>query len=114
ADIETGDPLELEGFTPDLVMVYVGDPERPDFARVVEIVERHASRGAQVLVNLSDNGRPSRHDAIAQRMALWGESFAGRVKLMTFATEAERRPGLQAVADAGLAVPIPKTLVYED
>ena len=33
---------------------------------------------------------------------------------MTFATEAERRPGLQAVADAGLAVPIPKTLVYED
>lgn len=114
ADIETGDPMGLEGYKPDLVMVYVGDPERPDFAQVIEIVEAHAARGAKVLVNLSDNARPSRHEAIVDRMRIWGDMYPGRIQLMTFATEAGRRPGLQGLSDAGLVVAIPKTLVYED
>lgn len=112
ADIETGDPLGLEGFIPDLVMVYVGDPERPDFAKVIEIVETHASRGARVLVNLSDNGRQTRHEAIVQRMRIWGERFRGRVRLMAFAAEAAREPSLVELQE--LVVPIPKTLVFED
>ncbi|MCH1884302.1 FkbM family methyltransferase [Agrococcus sp. ARC_14] len=114
ADIETGDPMGLEGYKPDLVMVYVGDPERPDFARVIEIVESHAAQGRKVLVNLSDNARPTRHDAIVERMRIWGSKFPGRIKMMTFSAEAGRRPGLQEVSDNGLVVPIPKTLVYED
>lgn len=114
ADIETGDPLNLEGYQPDLVMVYVGDPERPDFAQVIEIVEAHASRGAKVLVNLSDNARTSRQQAIVDRMRIWDDQFGDRIKLMTFAPEAGRRPGLQTLSDADLVVSIPKTLVYED
>lgn len=114
ADIETGDPIGLGGRKPDIVIVYVGDPERPDFAQVVEIVEHHARRGSCVLVNLSDNGRSSRHEAILDRIQLWGREFGGRVRLMAFAAEAGRRPGIEQLSRAGLVVPIPKTLVYED
>lgn len=109
-DIQTGDPIGQEGFSPDLVMVYVGDPDRPDFRRVVEIVEHHALKGVPVLVNLSDNGKPARLDAIREQLRLWKARFRGLVRMMVFTSEVKNRPQFADIQD--MIVTLPKTMTY--
>ncbi|MFI7481960.1 FkbM family methyltransferase [Kocuria sp. M1R5S2] len=111
-DIETGDPQDLHGFKPHVVMIYVGDPERPDFARVEALLEHHASLGRAVTINLSINGKESRYEAIRTKMLAWERRFPGLVTMMVFSEAIFEVPQLQAIRH--LLVPIPKTLHYPD
>mgnify|MGYP002711914506 CR=1 FL=1 len=111
-DIETGDPIGLSGNDADLAIVYVGDPNRPDFAKVESIVEHHAASGKKVLVNFSINGVGDRNRSIAQKMNVWRESFGKRVRLMVFTESAHLIDGLESVRD--LMVVLPKTISLPD
>lgn len=110
-DLETGDPKGLNGQHADIVMIYPGDPERPDFAEVIKLVDIHASQGRAVLVNLSLNGRTSRKRFICEQMTEWRALYGTRVGAMVFSDRVEDDPLLASVAD--LLVAIPKTLSYE-
>lgn len=107
-DIETGDPVGLGGSRPDIVLVYVGDPERPDFASVEQVVSHHAGVGRPVLVNLSMQGMDGRSGFIVERMRRWEVEFPGLVHLMVFTAAAGSMPGLHAIRDQ--VVPVGKTL----
>lgn len=109
-DIETGDPRGLGGARPDVVMIYVGDPDRPDFARVVDLVAHHAELGRMVVINLSVQGRPERARRIADVMRAWRVQFSGRVHLMVFTTAARDLPEFAGLRDS--IIEIPKTLTY--
>ncbi|MGE8279987.1 MAG: FkbM family methyltransferase [Stenotrophomonas sp.] len=110
-DLETGDPRGLNGQDADIVMIYPGDPERPDFAEVIKLVDIHASQGRAVLVNLSLNGRLSRKRFICEQMTEWRKLYGTRVGAMVFSDRVGDDPLLASVAD--LLVAIPKTLSYE-
>lgn len=109
ADIETGDPENLGGAEVSVVMIYVGDPERPDFARVEHLVELHAGRGRVIVINLSVNGKSSRNKHIRQKLLEWEAKFSQRVLLMVFTEAMLEHPELGDVKH--LMVPIPKTLL---
>lgn len=111
-DLEMDDPRTLNGCDADIVMIYPGDPERPDFKDVLELVDHHARLGRSVVVNLSLNGRPERKRFIVGQMSHWRALYGGRVGLMTFGDRVEDDPALAPVAD--MIVAIPKTLSYED
>src|SRR5699024_2549741 len=83
-DIETGDPRNLSGNKADIVMVYVGDPERPDFKNVEEIVALHANAGKQVIVNLSINGMSHRSVMVAEKIKEWDTLWPNQIWLMVF------------------------------
>lgn len=108
-DIETGDPAGLSGATPDIVMIYVGDPERPDFASVEELVGLHASRGRVVVINMSVEGTRRRSDLIVEKMREWDAAYPGLIRLMVFTNAAIHLAGLERISD--LLVTIPKTIV---
>ena len=111
-DLETDDPRSLGGFEADIVMVYPGDPERPDFKDVLSLVDHHALLGRAVLVNLSLNGRATRKQYICEQMAIWRALYGKRVGLMVFGDRVEDDPALAPIADTIVA--IPKTLQYDD
>lgn len=107
-DIDTGDTHGLDGHQPDAVVIYVGDPDRPDYAKVEELVDEHARQGRLVIVNLSIQGRPERSAFIAERIAAWNARHGDAVRLMTFSDIAAHLPGLDEVSDK--TVSMPKTL----
>lgn len=111
-DIETGDPVRLHDQDADIVMVYVGDPERPDFASVEKIVEIHAEAGRKVLVNFSLNGVERRTAQIVSKMNQWRSKHGRSIRLMVFTEAAFTVAGLQPIKD--LMVLIPKTLAMPD
>lgn len=104
------DPIEdLKATTADVVLVYPGDPERPDFRHVEEVIEHHAERGdALVLANLSYNARPSRTDFIVAKFESWGERYGDRVRLLGFTDELASLRGLERISH--LVVALPKTI----
>lgn len=111
-DIETGDPKGLSGRDAEIVLVYVGDPERPDFKNVEEIVRHHAQAGRRVIVNLSYNGKDSRTKFIVDKIREWRKGFGSRVWLMVFTEALQTHPLLSAVRDC--TVTIPKTISLPD
>lgn len=111
-DIETGDPIGLSGKEADIAIVYVGDPNRPDFRKVESIVEHHASQGTTVLVNFSINGVSDRNRSIANKMNDWRTTFGKRIRLMIFTEAAHLIHGLESVRD--LMVVLPKTISLPD
>ncbi|MEO5981147.1 MAG: FkbM family methyltransferase, partial [Pedococcus sp.] len=107
-DIETGDAYNLGGFDPDVAIVYVGDPERPDFADVEKVVLHHADLGRAVIVNLSLQGSAHRHHYITEVMKRWHARNPGQFSLMIFTESARGFPGLAEIEN--LLLPVPKTL----
>lgn len=111
-DIVTGDPKELSGRAADIVMMYVGDPERPDFKQIEALVGHHASKGRKVVVNLSYNGKPTRTSFIIKKMEEWRVSFGKNVFLMVFTEALYEHESLSMIRDR--LVVVPKTLVFPD
>ncbi len=107
-DLETGDPHTLDGHEADLVMIYPGDPERPDFVKVLQLVDEHARAGRAVLVNLSLNNRDTRKRFICDQMLAWRAQYGRRVAMMVFSDRVFDDPELELVRDGIVAVP--KTL----
>lgn len=107
-DLETGDPHTLDGHEAELVMIYPGDPERPDFVKVIQLVDEHARAGRAVLVNLSLNNRSTRKRFICDQMLSWRALYGKRVAMMAFSDRVFDDPELELVRDN--IVPIPKTL----
>ena len=104
-DIETGDPRDLRGSKADIVMVYVGDPERPDFKDVEAIVAHHADEGKKVIVNLSINGITRRSEMVVGKMKEWDARWPGQMWLMVFTQAAFQIPELAPIKDRILLVP---------
>lgn len=109
-DIETGDPHALHGFPAEIVMIYVGDPERPDFNKVESLVDHHAEQGRVVVINLSLNNVPTRYESIVTKMRVWGVKYPGLVRMMVFAQSAMDLPELSQIRH--MLIAIPKTMVY--
>lgn len=109
-DIETGDPRGLHGFLAEIVMIYVGDPERPDFNTVEDLVGHHAEQGRAVVINLSLNNVPRRFDTIVDKMLHWDNEYPGLVRMMVFTQSGVDLPELAPIKHM-LAV-VPKTLVF--
>ncbi|WP_277454736.1 FkbM family methyltransferase [Janibacter sp. DB-40] len=108
ADIETGDPFTLEGADPEIVIIYAGDPDRPDYARAREIAEKHMSEGRVVVINMSLQAVPARTASIVHSMQELDRAHPGKVRLMTFSLGAKHMPGMEPIRD--LILEIPKTL----
>lgn len=111
-DIETGDPKNLSGNEADIVLIYVGDPERPDFKDVERLIAHHAKSGRHVVVNLSYNGVPSRTNYIVQKMKKLRESVGSRIWLMVFTEAMLSSSDLEEIRD--WLVVIPKTISLPD
>ena len=107
-DLERDDCVALSGRDPGVVLVYPGDPDRPDFATVERIVDHHLEAGRVVVVNLSLNLRPARTDFIVKRMSSWAERHGNRVRLMAFADMVRDMPALDPIRH--LITVIPKTI----
>lgn len=104
-DIETGEPKTLSGKQADIIMIYVGDPERPDFKNVEDIIAFHADSGKQVVVNLSINGMKHRSEITAKKVLDWERRWPGQLWLMVFTQSAFHIPELQKVKHRMLLVP---------
>lgn len=111
-DIVTGDPKGLGGRRAEIIMLYVGDPERPDFKQIESLVGHHAAMGRKVIVNLSFNGKATRTSFILKKMEEWKLSFGSNVLLMVFTEAILELSSLAAIRDR--IVVVPKTLVYPD
>lgn len=109
-DIETGSPQTLHGFDAEIVMIYVGDPERPDFAKVEALVDHHAGLGRVVVINLSLNNVPTRHESIVAKMRDWDVKHPGLIRMMVFTRSAVDLPELREIRH--MLIVIPKTMVY--
>jgi|GEM_PF-2979286 len=108
ADIDTGDPIGFDGFSPNVVLIYVGDPNRPDYAKVDDCISYHAGQGRPVVVNMSLEGHAERSRWIRDRLALWRSRFPGMVYGMVFTNAARQLEEFRDVRDQVLV--IPKTL----
>ena len=113
-------PVEIEQDVPALkaavkdaqvVWIYPGDPERPDFAPVEQLIEHSAALGKQVYVNLSLNLVESRTDWIVKRMTEWRSRFGARIKACVFSYSVIELEALAPIRD--LLVCIPKTIQYD-
>ncbi|TDD73010.1 FkbM family methyltransferase [Jiangella aurantiaca] len=104
-DLETGDPWDLGGFRPQVVMIYPGDPARPDFHQCEKIAEHHADLGSAVLINLSVIGLDWREKFIVERMTEWRQKYGQRIKALVFAEQVQDFPAFAEIRDLMLAVP---------
>lgn len=104
-DLETGDPWNLQGFKPQVVMIYPGDPGRPDFHQCEQIAERHAEGGSAVLINLSMTMSEARAKSVVERMTTWRMKFGDRIKMLVFADQLKDVPALADIADSIVAIP---------
>ena len=111
-DIETGDPKDLHGADPEIVMIYVGDPERPDFKDVEVLIAHHAKKGRHVVVNLSYNAIPSRSEFIVRKMKELRSRLGNRIWLMVFTEAMLSSADLAEIRD--WLVVIPKTISLPD
>lgn len=111
-DIVTGDPQGLHGRAADIVMLYVGDPERPDFRQIEKLVQHHAAAGRKIIINLSYNGRDSRASFIVDKIMHWSNKYPNMVYLMVFTEAALSTEPLSRIRKQ--AVLVPKTLVFPD
>jgi FkbM family methyltransferase len=116
--------LELEGLDAatsddvpaDVVLVYPGDPERPDFAEAESLVRRLASRGVPVLVNLSYDLRPSRTEFIRSWLTRMHAEGCTSVRAMVFTDAAASALGedLAFTIPKSIEVPQPLRRSYEE
>lgn len=107
-DLVSDPPRRQREVEADVVLIYPGDPDRPDFAPVEALVSHHAAAGRLVLVNLAFDARRSRTRDIVRRLRAWDLAFPGRVRLLVFSDEVARVPELGPVRS--LTVALPKTL----
>lgn len=107
-DIESGDPYGLSGTKPDCIIIYVGDPDRPDFGEVESIVDHHAKLGKTIVINLSVNEKDSRYNSIVKKMQQWESLHGTLVRLMVFTTAMLDKPELRPIRH--LLVVMPKTI----
>ncbi|NMY13964.1 FkbM family methyltransferase [Pseudomonas sp. WS 5019] len=68
----------------DIVWIYPGDPNRPDFRLVEQLIEHAAGSGKTVFVNLSFNAMPARTEWIIERLSAWKLAYGSRVKACVF------------------------------
>jgi FkbM family methyltransferase len=111
-DLKADNLFDLGKFEPDVLVVYPGDPERPDFVNVIDVVEHHAGLGRTVAVNLSHDMRPERTAFIVDRLTDWDKRFPGLVHLLVFTDRVRDLPELREVRHRLFTMP--KTLAVEN
>lgn len=106
-DLETSSSKEREPSIESgpLSLIYPGDPDRPDFDHVIEIIRTHAEAGKVVVVNLSHNAHPDRVRAIKAFLSEWQERSPGSVYAMVFTDALVKHPDLEEVSESLIALP---------
>ena len=94
-------------FTPQVVLIYGGDPDRADFAGCVELVDLCAASGSVVLVDLSVHMHERRSELIVEAMESWRSRHGDRIRLMVFAGDVVQAAGLEKIEDLVVVVPRP-------
>lgn len=107
-DIETSDLAQVKNDMPDCVIIYVGDPERPDFARVEALIESYGASNIPVLINLSLNLMSRRTDLIVSKMKYYESKFGSSISLMVFTSLAKQISEFSAIRH--LITVFPKSL----
>lgn len=96
----------------DIVMVYPGDPNRPDFAQAEAVVEQAVANNQLVLVNLSFNMNAERTQYISQRLLKWNSGRTAKVYGFIFA---ESLVDMEVFGPASeFMMALPKSLSFED
>lgn len=96
----------------EIVWIYPGDPERPDFAPVEELINLAATEGKQVYVNLSYNLIPSRTRWISEKLKAWKRLYGSRVKACLFTYAALNEPLFDDLQ--GNLICIPKSIDFSE
>jgi hypothetical protein len=107
-DIETSNLEDVNVFDPDCVIIYVGDPERPDFASVERLIEKYAIAGIPVLINLSLNIMQNRNELIVAKMKEYESRHGNVVSLMVFSTLVKQLKAFKTISH--LMTVFPKSL----
>lgn len=95
----------------DIVWIYPGDPNRPDFRLVEQLIEHAAGSGKKVFVNLSFNAMPARTEWIVERLSAWKIAYGSRVKACVFTNTLK---GISAFTDfEDNLVCLPKTIDFD-
>ena len=95
----------------DIVWIYPGDPNRPDFRLVEQLIEHAAGRGKSVFVNLSFNAMPARTDWIIEKLSAWKLAYGNRVKACVFTNTLKSHPSFAELE--GNLVCLPKTIDFD-
>lgn len=89
----------------EIIWIYPGDPERPDFAAVEGLIEKSAASGKQIYVNLSYNLLKSRNTWIRNRIKAWAKLYQRRVKACVFTYAALNDPELSDIKENIICIP---------
>ncbi|SIT31364.1 FkbM family methyltransferase [Achromobacter sp. MFA1 R4] len=89
----------------DIVWIYPGDPERPDFAPVEKLINLAAKADKQVYVNLSYNRVASRTRWIREKLKGWNSAYGSRVKACLFTYAALNEPDFHDVRTNLICIP---------
>lgn len=89
----------------DIVWIYPGDPERPDFAPVEALIDKVAKAGKQVYVNLSYNLIESRTQWMQAKLKGWSNAYGKRVKACLFTYAAMNEPGFDSIRNNLICIP---------
>lgn len=95
----------------DIVWIYPGDPNRPDFRLVEQLIEHAAGSGKTVFVNLSFNAMPARTEWIVERLSAWKLAYGSRVKACVFTNTLKSISSFTEFEDN--LVCLPKTIDFD-
>lgn len=95
----------------DIVWIYPGDPNRPDFRLVEQLIEHAAGSGKTVFVNLSFNAMPTRTEWIVERLSAWKLAYGTRVKACVFTNTLKGISSFSGLEDN--LVCLPKTIDFD-
>ncbi|MNM34941.1 Chromosome partition protein Smc [compost metagenome] len=95
----------------DIVWIYPGDPNRPDFRLVEQLIEHAAGSGKTVFVNLSFNAMPARTEWIVEKLSAWKLAYGSRVKACVFTNTLKGISSFSSIEDN--LVCLPKTIDFD-
>jgi len=112
-EIDDGYNSFMEGCeNADLVWIYPGDPERPDFADIEKTITHLLKLNKKVLVNLSFNLAESRSKWMVKKVQEWNKISKNSLFIGLFTNSAAAHKDLEVIAEN--IVSIPKTLHYDN
>lgn len=89
----------------DIVWIYPGDPERPDFSNVERIIEQCGKLGGRVYVNLSYDTDGDRRQWIRNKLTMWSERYGDRIKACFFTNSALSDPAFKGLEKNLICIP---------
>lgn len=96
----------------EIVWIYPGDPERPDFQPVITLIEHARAKGQKVIINLSFNRIPDRTRWIIDHIKAWNAERPGSVYLSLFTNTGRDLEEFETIKSHLICTP--KTIEFPD